>query len=74
MSEENDAKIAKNEEALKDAITATEKKKADVSQAVVEGSSEGLGKVITEADEDRAKTEKKEAKELKKVGDDYTKE
>ena len=59
---------------MKDAITATEKKKADVSQAIIEGGSEGLGKVITEADEDRAKTEKKEAKDLKKIGDDYTKE
>ena len=34
-----------------------------MTQAVIEGGSEGLGKVITEADEDRAKTKKKEAKE-----------
>jgi hypothetical protein len=45
-----------------------------MTEAVIEGGSEGLGKVITKADEDLAKTEKKEAKESKKIGDDYTKE
>jgi hypothetical protein len=44
-----------------------------MSDAWVDGTSEGLGKVITEADEDRAKTEKKVEKELKKVGKENTK-
>jgi hypothetical protein len=44
-----------------------------MSNAWVEGNSEGLGKVITEADEDRAKTEKKVEKEIKKIGKENTK-
>jgi hypothetical protein len=45
-----------------------------MNQAVIEGNSEGLGKLITKADEDRAKTEKKVEKTIKKMGKENTKE
>jgi hypothetical protein len=59
---------------LKDAITAEEKHKADLDQAHREHSSEELQPTIEKADAERAKTEKKESKDMKKVVDDYTKE
>lgn len=71
---ENDAKLAKNEEALKDAIAADEKNKADVDAAIREGGTEGLEPTIKKADEDLAKTEKKEEKKSKKIQSENTKE
>lgn len=65
--------MAKNEEALKDAITADEKNKVDVDAAIREGGSEGLEPTIAKAEEDRSKTEKKEEKESKKIQKDNTK-
>lgn len=73
IREENDAKIAKNEEALRDAIANGEKNTVDVIEAHRDGSSEGLVKVMKEADEDLAKTEKKEEKKSEKFKKDYTK-
>ena len=70
---ENDAKLAKNEEALKNSIEADEKNKADVDAAIREGVSEGLEPTIAKAEEDRSKTEKKEEKESKKIQKDNTK-
>ena len=70
----NDAKLAKNEESLKDAITAEEKHKEDLDAAHRDGSSEEMQPTIKKAESERAKMEKKEEKKTKKFKDDNTKE
>jgi len=71
---ENDAKLAKNEETLKDSIISEEKHKAALDAAHRDHSSEELQPTIKKAESERKKMEKKEAAASKKLGDDYTKE
>ena len=74
LNAENDAKIAKNEEQLKNAIKAEEKNKADFDESFRDLSSQELQPTIKKAESERKKTEKKEQKESKKLGKDHTKE
>jgi hypothetical protein len=70
ISEENDAKIAKNEEALKDAITKQEKDKVTNDIGHRENSSEEMEPTIAKAEEDsEAETKKHDAKIEKEVGE-----
>ena len=74
INEENDAKLAKNEETLKDTITSEEKHKVDIDQAHRDHSSEEMQPTIKKADSELKKMEKKEEKKTKKFKEDNTKE
>jgi len=70
--EKSKEKIAKGEDDLEKAIVSDEKNKADLDAAHRDGSSEGLGKVITTADKERTEMEKKVAENSKKIGKENT--
>ena len=69
----NNAKLAKNEEALKENIEKTEKHKEDLDAAHRDGSSEEMQPTIKKAESELKKNNKKVSTDLKKLGADNTK-